>query len=296
MEKIVADAGCEIRTSSRVTKVTRSSNEFVMGTVKGEVQARAIINCARLAIRPHRSIVRCRSQNANHPLPRRILRDRPRKRASGFATWYIRCQIRAFHFSVSILPRMIHGGIEAGPNAVLAFKREGYEFGDISIPDLFQYGTFSGFWRMVLKYWKTGFGEMYRSLSKAAFVHALQHLVPEIEDKDIHRSGSGVRAQALAPNGALLDDFAIAEADHMIHVLNAPSPAATASISIGENDRRHGDQEFWITCQVTHACKGAITSRTCCNDPPSHRIASSLLSPFNGKLPGNCTTRYSICP
>jgi len=116
----------------------------------------------------------------------------------------------------------------------LAFKREGYRFGDISVPDVFQYGTSIGFWRMVAKFWKTGMGEMYRSLSKAAFVSALSKLIPEIQNNDVHRSGSGVRAQALAPNGALLDDFSIVEADRMIHVLNAPSPAATASISIGE--------------------------------------------------------------
>jgi L-2-hydroxyglutarate oxidase len=131
--------------------------------------------------------------------------------------------------------RMIRGGMEAGPNAVIAFKREGYQFWDISIGDILQYFTFIGFWRMGFKYWKMGFGEMYRSLSKPAFVKALQHLVPELNSNDIHRSGAGVRAQALEPNGNLVDDFRIVEAERMVHVLNAPSPAATASISIGKS-------------------------------------------------------------
>jgi (S)-2-hydroxyglutarate dehydrogenase len=231
--KIVQEAGCEIRTSSRVTKVERSTGNFILQTAKGEIQTRAIINCGGLqsdriarmcGVDPKLQIIPFRGEyyeivKEKEHLVRNLVYPVPDPR---------------FPFLGVHFTRMIAGGIEAGPNAVLAFKREGYEFGDISIPDLFQYGTYLGFWKMVLKFWKTGIGEMYRSLNKAAFVSALQKLIPEIENKDIHRSGSGVRAQALAPNGALLDDFAIEEDDHMIHVLNAPSPAATASISIGE--------------------------------------------------------------
>jgi L-2-hydroxyglutarate oxidase len=128
----------------------------------------------------------------------------------------------------------VTGGIEAGPNAVLAFKREGYKMSDISITDLLTYATFIGFWRMGLKYWRMGFEEFYRSLSKRAFVSALQKLIPDLGMEDVHRSGAGVRAQALEPSGALVDDFRIVEAARMIHVLNAPSPAATASLSIGK--------------------------------------------------------------
>jgi L-2-hydroxyglutarate oxidase len=130
--------------------------------------------------------------------------------------------------------RRITGGIEAGPNAVLAFKREGYRFLQTSIPDLLSYAGYAGFWRMAARYWKMAVEEYYRSLSKAAFVRALQKLVPELGFNDVHRGGAGVRAQALSPNGTLVDDFLIAEAEGMIHVLNAPSPAATASISIGQ--------------------------------------------------------------
>jgi L-2-hydroxyglutarate oxidase len=131
--------------------------------------------------------------------------------------------------------RMIHGGLEAGPNAVLAFQREGYRMGNISIPDLLTYGTYLGFWRMAIKYWRTAIPEFYRSFYKKAFVKALQGLVPDLREEDVFRSGSGVRAQALDPHGKLLDDFRIVQADHMVHVLNAPSPAATASLSIGKS-------------------------------------------------------------
>jgi L-2-hydroxyglutarate oxidase len=129
--------------------------------------------------------------------------------------------------------RMIHGGVEAGPNAVLAFRREGYTRTSFSMGDSLEMLGYAGFWRMAGKYWRMGVDEMYRSLSKKAFVKALRQLIPELRDADVHRSGAGVRAQALDGRGNLLDDFHIVEADRMIHVLNAPSPAATASISIG---------------------------------------------------------------
>jgi L-2-hydroxyglutarate oxidase len=115
---------------------------------------------------------------------------------------------------------------------------------DISIPDLYQYGTYLGLWRMALKYWQTGFGEMYRSFNKAAFVKAMQVLIPDVYDEDVHQAGSGVRAQALEPNGFLVDDFRIVEAERMIHVLNAPSPAATASISIGKSIATMAENHF----------------------------------------------------
>jgi L-2-hydroxyglutarate oxidase len=130
--------------------------------------------------------------------------------------------------------RMIAGGVEAGPNAVLAFKREGYTRTSFSARDAAEMFAYFGFWRMAAKYWPMAIGEWHRSFSKRAFVKALQGLIPELRDEDVHPSGAGVRAQALDPHGALLDDFRIVEAERMVHVLNAPSPAATASISIGE--------------------------------------------------------------
>jgi L-2-hydroxyglutarate oxidase len=129
---------------------------------------------------------------------------------------------------------MISGGVEAGPNAVLAFKREGYTRWSFSARDLIDAFTYGGFWRMAGRYWRMGLGEFWRSWNKGAFVRALQALLPEITARDLASGGAGVRAQALDPDGRLVDDFRIVEAHRQVHVLNAPSPAATASISIGE--------------------------------------------------------------
>ncbi len=131
--------------------------------------------------------------------------------------------------------RMINGGIEAGPNAVLAYKREGYSKSNISMSDLA--GTFGwkGFRKVASKYWKTGLGEFYRSYSKSAFTKALQELLPDIQKEDLEPGGSGVRAQACDKDGGLIDDFLILETDKVINVGNAPSPAATSSLAIGEH-------------------------------------------------------------
>ena len=131
--------------------------------------------------------------------------------------------------------RMMKGGVEAGPNAVLAFSREGYKKSDINIPELFESLAWPGFQKVAAKYWKTGMGEMYRSFSKAAFTKSLQKLIPEINKSDITNGGAGVRAQACDRNGGLIDDFLIFEDKQTINVCNAPSPAATSSLSIGES-------------------------------------------------------------
>ena len=130
--------------------------------------------------------------------------------------------------------RMIDGGVEAGPNAVLAFHREGYKKTNVNLRDTFETFTWPGFLSVAKKYWRTGFGEFYRSYSKAAFVKALQRLIPEIQKDDLVPGGSGIRAQACDRTGGLLDDFYITGNNNVFHVCNAPSPAATASLSIGE--------------------------------------------------------------
>jgi (S)-2-hydroxyglutarate dehydrogenase len=130
--------------------------------------------------------------------------------------------------------RMIHGGIEAGPNAVLAFKREGYSRWQINFSELIETLTYPGFSKMANQYWDEGMMEMKRSFSKKLFVKALQNLIPEIKYDDVHRAAAGVRAQACNTEGGLLDDFSITESKHIINVLNAPSPAATSCFSIGE--------------------------------------------------------------
>lgn len=129
--------------------------------------------------------------------------------------------------------RMKKGGVEAGPNAVLAFRREGYKKSQINLGELAEILAWPGFQKVASKYWKTGFGELYRSFSKAAFTKALQELIPEIQESDLVEGGAGVRAQACDRTGGLLDDFAIRESQYAINVLNAPSPAATSSLSIG---------------------------------------------------------------
>ena len=130
--------------------------------------------------------------------------------------------------------RMMRGGVEAGPNAVLAFKREGYKKTDINISELLETLAWPGFRKVAAKYWRTGIGEMYRSFSKAAFTKALQKLIPEIQKNDLAEGGAGVRAQACDRTEGLVDDFLIYERANAIHVCNAPSPAATGSLAIGE--------------------------------------------------------------
>lgn len=129
--------------------------------------------------------------------------------------------------------RMKKGGVEAGPNAVLAFRREGYKKSQINLGELAETLAWPGFQKVAGKYWKTGLGELYRSFSKTAFTKALQELIPEIQESDLVDGGAGVRAQACDRTGGLLDDFAIRESQYAINVLNAPSPAATSSLSIG---------------------------------------------------------------
>ncbi len=130
--------------------------------------------------------------------------------------------------------RMMRGGVEAGPNAVLAFSREGYRKSDIRLTELAESLRWPGFQKVAAKYWRTGMGEMYRSFSKAAFTRALQKLIPEINESDLVDGGAGVRAQACDRHGGLVDDFLIFGKENVVNVCNAPSPAATSSLSIGE--------------------------------------------------------------
>ncbi len=130
--------------------------------------------------------------------------------------------------------RLIHGGIEAGPNAVLAFAREGYRKTDVKVGDLWDALTFSGLWRFLGKHKRMSWEELKRSFSKRLFCESLQRLVPEIREEDMEPGGAGVRAQAMSPSGDLIQDFHLVRRPNGLHVLNAPSPAATASLAIGE--------------------------------------------------------------
>lgn len=138
-----------------------------------------------------------------------------------------------FPFLGTHFTRRIHGAVDAGPNAILALKREGYKRNDFSIQDTVASLSFLGFWLMAFKYWQSGLGEIHRAMNKGAFVRALQKLVPEIGEDDLILGGSGVRAQAVHRSGRLVDDFLFAHNGNMLHLYNVPSPAATASIAIG---------------------------------------------------------------
>ena len=140
--------------------------------------------------------------------------------------------------------RLIHGGIEAGPNAVLAFAREGYRKTDVKLADLFDALTFPGLWRFLARHKRMSWEELKRSFSKRLFCESLQKLVPEIRQEDLETGGAGVRAQAMSPGGELVQDFCFVKRPRALHVLNAPSPAATASLAIGEEIVRQVASEF----------------------------------------------------
>lgn len=230
--RLVQESGGEIRTGARVASVKRQATGLVLETTAGAVEARTLINCGGL--QSDRVAKMCGVEPGVKIIPFRGEYYELVKERQGLVRNLIypvpdpRFPFLGVHFT-----RMIHGGIEAGPNAVLAFRREGYKRTSFSAGDTFEMLGYGGFWRMGMRYWKMGLGEMYRSASKTAFVRALQGLLPDLRLDDVYPSGAGVRAQALDPKGNLLDDFHIVEAERMIHVLNAPSPAATASISIG---------------------------------------------------------------
>lgn len=232
--KIIRELGGEIQTSQKVKSVSFKGGETVIETTGATYKTKVLVNCAGLysdritrmcGINPEVMIVPFRGEyyelvKEKEYLVRNLVYPVPDPR---------------FPFLGVHFTRMIEGGIEAGPNAVLAFKREGYSNTDLSFYDTGELLLYKGFWKMAGQYYKMGWEEMKRSFSKELFVKALQKLIPEIEEGDVKRSGAGVRAQALDRNGKLLDDFCIQETEKMVHVLNAPSPAATASISIGNS-------------------------------------------------------------
>ena len=234
LAELAAAGGAEIRTNSRVTGFRQiNSSEVVLQTARGDVATHYVVNCGglhsdrlarRAGTRPDARIVPFRGEYY-------LLRPSYRHLVKGliYPVPDARFPFLGVHFT-----RTVHGGVEAGPNAVLALAREGYRWSQVCPRDVLETLTFAGFWRLAGKYWRTAVGEMYRSLSKPAFIHALQRLVPDIRAEHLAPGGSGVRAQALLPDGALVDDFQIVLQDRAIHVLNAPSPAATSSLSIGD--------------------------------------------------------------
>lgn len=226
--------GGEIRLGERVEQVTAGQSLSIVVTDKDRYETKLVVNCAGLY---------------SDKIAQLTQRDAIDVRIVPFRGEYFK--IRAdkqylvknliypvpdpnFPFLGVHFTRMIHGGVEAGPNAVLAFRREGYAKSDVDLKELYETLSWPGFQKVAAKYWQTGLGEMYRSFSKSAFTKALQELIPAVQENDLEAGGAGVRAQACDRTGGLLDDFAILETDKAINVVNAPSPAATSSLSIGQ--------------------------------------------------------------
>ncbi len=232
--EIITAGGGDIHLNFHVTRVKKSGRELTLISSAGEVRCRNLVNCAGL--HSDRVACMCGIDPGLQIIPFRGEYYKLIPEKYGLVNNLIypvpdpRFPFLGVHFT-----RMINGGVEAGPNAVLAFKRHGYRKFSLSLADTAQFVFYRGFWIMAAKFWKMGLGEFYRSFSKKAFVKALQRLLPEIQAGDLQPGGAGVRAQALESNGFLVDDFRIKEAERMVHVLNAPSPAATASISIGQS-------------------------------------------------------------
>jgi L-2-hydroxyglutarate oxidase len=225
--------GGEILLSERVVNVRFETNGVQVETTKSTHNSNFLVNCAGLY---SDKVARLTSNNVNVKIiPFRGEYFKLKKEKEYLVKNLIypvpdpNFPFLGVHFT-----RMMKGGVEAGPNAVLAFSREGYTKSDINLKELGESLAWPGFQKVARKYWRTGLGEMYRSFSKAAFTKALQKLIPEIQESDLEEGGAGVRAQACDRTGGLVDDFLIVEEKKVVNVCNAPSPAATSSLSIGE--------------------------------------------------------------
>ena len=222
----------QIHCSTKVIGIRHSEN-IVVETEQGEFEGRFLVNCAGLysdkitamTQPPESKIIPFRGEYyevrpEKHHLCRNLIYPVPDP---------------SFPFLGVHFTRMINGSLECGPNAVLAFAREGYTRSTVNFLELAEVLSYPGFIKLAAKYWRAGAGEMWRSFSKAAFVRALQRLVPEISADDLETAPAGIRAQAVLSNGKLVDDFLIQENKNIINVCNAPSPAATSSLNIGKH-------------------------------------------------------------
>ena len=230
--ELISASGGTVMTSAAATGIRRMPDEIVVETTRGAFSTTALINCAGLhsdrisrmaGDEPGVMIVPFRGEYY----------DLTPERASLVRNLIYPVPDPRFPFLGVHFTRRITGTVDAGPNAVLALAREGYRHLDINLRDLAGSLTFPGFWRMARQHWRSGLDEWHRSLSKPVFVRALQRLLPDVRDNDLVPGGSGVRAQALKPDGALVDDFQFVPSGRVLHVLNVPSPAATASLMIG---------------------------------------------------------------
>jgi (S)-2-hydroxyglutarate dehydrogenase len=225
--------GGEVRFGEKVTSITPGNTLSVVVTERGTYETKLVVNCAglysdKIAQMTQRDEINLRIV----PFRGEYYKIKPAKQ---YLVKHLIYPVPDpnFPFLGVHFTRMVGGGVEAGPNAVLAFQREVYRMSDINLKELYETLSWPGFQKVAGKYWQTGLGEYYRSFSKAAFTKALQELIPAIQEDDLEEGGAGVRAQACDRTGGLLDDFAILESSRAINVCNAPSPAATSSLSIG---------------------------------------------------------------
>ncbi len=236
LRECVLTLGGEVRLGEEVVALRRQGGMTEVITRDADYQTGQVVNCAGL----YSDRI---ARKTNPDLDVRIIpfrgeyyTVRPEKRQL-VRTLIYPVPDPAFPFLGVHFTRMINGEVEAGPNAVLAFKREGYRRGDFSCRDTWESLAWSGLWSLMRRYWRQGLAEQYRSLSKQAFVAALQRLVPEIVEEDLLPGGAGVRAQACDRQGRLVEDFFFVKNPGVLHVCNAPSPAATAALAIGEHIR-----------------------------------------------------------
>lgn len=231
--QMISAQGGTILTSAAVTAIRRPSGDIIVETSRGAFAAASVINCAGLFSD------RVSQMAGDSPAARIVpfrgeYYDLVPQRASLVHALIYPVPDPRFPFLGVHFTRRINGRVDAGPNAVLALKREGYSHFDVSLRDVAASLAFPGFWRMTAKHWRSGLSEFHRSLSKRAFVESLQKLVPEVDEADLVPGGSGVRAQAVRGNGTLVDDFQFVRSAKILHVLNVVSPAATASLAIAK--------------------------------------------------------------
>jgi len=232
-EALAAKVHGRVVTSAKVKVLRQAAGGWVAVSSAGEFETEFLINCAGLHCDRVSQMAGLKRELRIVPFRGEYYKIRP-ERQHLVRNLIYPVPDPKFPFLGVHFTRLIHGGIEAGPNAVLAFAREGYRKTDINLGDLFDALSYPGLWRFLGRYPRMCLEELRRSFSRRLFCESLQKLVPEIQEQDLVTGGAGVRAQALAPNGDLVQDFQFARQPHALHVLNAPSPAATAALAIGE--------------------------------------------------------------
>jgi len=231
LQELLTEAGAVIKFNQKVTGIDTPS-KVVISTREHRYESKLVVGCAGLYSDRVAAMTEERLDVRIVPFRGEYFKLKPEKEHLVKNLIYP-VPDPSFPFLGVHFTRMMKGGVEAGPNAVLAFAREGYSKSQINLKELYQTLSWPGFQKVAYKYWRTGFGELYRSFSKSAFTKALQQLIPEVQQSDLEPGGAGVRAQASDSTGGLLDDFMIIENKSGVHVCNAPSPAATSSLAIG---------------------------------------------------------------